>query len=209
MLADDYYESGASSGVHDDEYDRMRLAWQRDSVTARVGVYPGSFNPPTIAHIEIALAARTAHALDRVDLAVSVAALGKAAVLRPTFEERLAVIEASVAAVDGLGLVVTEHQLIADIAAGYDAVVMGADKWQQINDVSWYADAAARDDAVASLPTLAVAPRTGFSVPGEHRLPVSAELLDVSSSAVRAGRVDWMTPAARAYHEATGAWSAD
>ena len=206
MLADDYYESGAGRGVHEHEYDGTVAAWQRDSVSTRVGVYPGSFNPPTIAHIEIALAARSVHGLDRVDLAVSLAALGKAEVLRPTFDERLSVIEASVAAVEGLGLIVTEHQLIADISAGYSVVVMGADKWHQVNDVRWYADAGARDAAIASLPGLALAPRTGFHVPDEHRLPVSADLLDISSSAVRAGRIEWMTAAARAHHEATGAW---
>ena len=206
-LADDYEKSGASGGVHGHEYDGATATWQRDSMRGRIGVYPGSFNPPTIAHIEIALAARDAHGLARVDLAVSVSALGKADVLRPSFEERLTVIEASVAAVDGLGLVVTEHQLIADIAAGYSVVVMGADKWHQVNDVAWYTDAAARDAAVASLPGLALAPRAGFHVPDEHRLPVSPDLLDVSSSAVRAGRLEWMTDAARAHHEATGAWA--
>ena len=177
------------------------------STEARLGVYPGSFNPPTIAHIEIALAALTHHQLDRIDLAVSTVTLGKEAVLRPPFEERLAVIEASVADVDGLGLIVTEHQLIADIATGYDVVVMGADKWAQVNDPVWYTDLAARDAALAALPGLALAPRTGFEVPAEHQLPVASDLLDVSSSAVREGRTEWMTDAARRHHEATGAWA--
>lgn len=177
------------------------------SSEARLGVYPGSFNPPTIAHIEIALAARDHHGLDRVDFAVSTVTLGKETVVRPPFEERLTVIEASIAEIDGLGLVVTEHQLIVDIAGGYDVVVMGADKWAQVNDVAWYFDHAARDAALAALPTLALAPRTGFDVPDEHTLPVRADLLDVSSSAVREGRTEWMTDAARRHHEATGAWA--
>ena len=104
---------------------------------SRVGVYPGSFNPPTIAHIEIALTARDHHGLERVDLAVSTVTLGKETVARPSFDERIAVIEASVEPIDGLGLIVTQHQLIADIATGYDVVVMGADKWAQVNDVAW------------------------------------------------------------------------
>ena len=37
---------------------------------ARLGVYPGSFNPPTVAHLEIALTAREHHGLHRVDFAV-------------------------------------------------------------------------------------------------------------------------------------------
>ncbi|MEM9521935.1 MAG: hypothetical protein AAGA37_21685 [Actinomycetota bacterium] len=174
--------------------------------SGRRGVYPGSFNPPTIAHLEIALAARRQHDLDRVDLAVSTVTLGKETVLRPPLATRLAVIEASVAGVDGLGLVITEHQLIADIAHGYDVVVMGADKWAQVNDVAWYGDVEARDAAVAALPTLALAPRVGFEIPVEHTLPVDPTLLEVSSTAVRAGRTDWMTPEARAHHDQHGTW---
>ncbi|MEM9465704.1 MAG: hypothetical protein AAGA90_10045 [Actinomycetota bacterium] len=175
--------------------------------SGRIGVYPGSFNPPTIAHLEIAVTAREHHGLERVDLAVSTVTLGKDTVDRPSFDERIAVIEASVAPIDGLGLIVTEHQLIVDIAGGYDVVVMGADKWAQVNDVAWYLDHAARDAALAALPTLALAPRSGFDVPDEHALPVDPVLLDVSSSAVRSGRTEWMTEAARAHHRATGDWS--
>ena len=174
--------------------------------SGRIGVYPGSFNPPTIAHIEIAVTAREHHGLDRVDLAVSTVTLGKDVVTRPSFDERVDVLQASVAAVDGLGLIVTEHQLIADIATGYDVVVMGADKWSQVNDVAWYADHETRDAALASLPTLALAPRVGFDIPDEHALPVDPVLLEVSSSAVRAGRIEWMTEAARHHHQRHGGW---
>lgn len=177
------------------------------STDRRLGVYPGSFNPPTIAHVEIALAARDHHGLHRVDLAVSIVTLGKQTVERPSFEERIAVIEASIADVEGLGLVVSEHQLIADIATGYDVVVMGADKWAQVNDAAWYLDHDQRDAAVASLPALALAPRLGYAIPAEHQLPVPPDLLDVSSTAVREGRIEWMTDAARRHHQATGAWA--
>ena len=136
---------------------------------ARLGVYPGSFNPPTDAHHEIALTAREHHGLHRVDFAVSTVTLGKESVMRPPFEERLAVIEASIADVDGLGLIVTEHQLIADIAGGYDVVVMGADKWAQVNDLAWYPDHAARDAALAALPALALAPRPASTCPTSMR----------------------------------------
>ena len=44
---------------------------------AHIGVYPGSFNPPTTAHLAIAEAARTHHRLDRVVLSVSRSALAK------------------------------------------------------------------------------------------------------------------------------------
>ena len=174
--------------------------------SSRIGVYPGSFNPPTIAHIEIAQTAREHHHLERVDLAVSQVPLGKGTVVRPSFEERLAVINASVAPIEGLSVIVTEQQLIADIATGYDVVVMGADKWAQVNDPAWYRNEAERDRAVAALPTLALAPRAGFVVPDEHTLPIDPFLLDVSSSAVRAGRTEWMTEPARLHHDRHGTW---
>jgi len=173
----------------------------RDNVVCmreRVGVYPGSFNPPTHAHVEIALAARERHGLHRVDLAVSSVALGKERVQVPAFDQRIEVIRLSIAEIDGLELVITSAQLIADIATGYDVVVMGADKWTQVNDPSWYGDDPARRDAIVEqLPALALAPRPPHSIPDEHRLPVADDLLEVSSSAARAGRVEWMTHAAR------------
>ncbi|WP_420637676.1 hypothetical protein [Candidatus Poriferisocius sp.] len=176
----------------------------------RIGVYPGSFNPPTIGHLAIALAARDQRGLDRVDLVVSRRALGKQVTERPSFEERVAVLEASVADVDGLGVVVTHHQLLVDIAEGYDVVVMGADKWAQVLDPAFYGNSVrARDRAVAALRRreLAIAPRSPFEVPAGAELIVAAELDGVSSTGVRRGRREWMTPAARAFDDATGAWS--
>ena len=35
------------------------------------GVYPGSFNPPTVGHVAIVEAAIRLHDLDRIDLVVS------------------------------------------------------------------------------------------------------------------------------------------
>lgn len=174
---------------------------------ARLGIYPGSFNPPTSAHVEIALAARSQHGLERVDFAISSTPLGKDEIAVPTFRHRHEVLERVADEHQGLGVVLTELQLIADIAAGYDVVIMGADKWTQVNDIGWYADAEARDDALARLPTLALVPRPPHSIPEESRLDVADDLLEVSSTAARAGRVEWMADAARRFDEATGAWS--
>ena len=60
----------------------------------RVGIYPGSFNPPTIAHLAIAAAARDQRSLDRVVLAHSHRVLGKGEVERPLFRHRVEVLEA-------------------------------------------------------------------------------------------------------------------
>ncbi|WP_419926017.1 nicotinate-nicotinamide nucleotide adenylyltransferase [Candidatus Poriferisocius sp.] len=179
-------------------------------MTRRLGVYPGSFNPPTIGHLAIARAALHQRGLDRVDLMVSRVALGKELVDRPAFDDRIAVLEASVADIDGLEVAVTDHQLLADIARGYDVVVMGADKWAQVLDPAFYGHSEqSRDQAVDALSQLelAIAPRPPFEVPSGAELFVDAELGPVSSSGARQGRPDWMTAAARAFDEATGAWS--
>lgn len=175
--------------------------------TERVGVYPGTFNPPTPAHLEIAASARRQHHLDRVDLAVSRIALGKERLERPLFEHRVAVLRAEAEGHDWLQVVVTGARLIAEIARGYDVVVMGADKWAQVNDPEWYETPAARDLAVAQLPTLAIAPRPGYEVPPEHLLDVPSHLAEVSSTAARSGRPELMSLAAARFDEDTGAWT--
>ncbi len=138
---------------------------------------------------------------------VSTVALGKPDALVPRLEDRLAVLRETVADIDELGVRVTHAQMIVDIAEGYDLVVMGADKWAQINDPAWYHDEEARDRALHRLPIVALAPRPPHSIPPEHALPMPADLMEISSSAVRAGRVEWMTDAAARFDAATGAWT--
>src|SRR5688572_21740270 len=103
------------------------------------GVYPGSFHPLTIAHLAIAEAAVRAASLDRLDLALSLVALGKDGI-ESSLETRLAAVQRAAASRPWLVATTTEHQLITDIARGYDVVVMGADKWAQVNDPAWYGD---------------------------------------------------------------------
>jgi nicotinic acid mononucleotide adenylyltransferase len=175
---------------------------------AGVGAYPGSFNPPTVAHLAIAEAAVRQAGLRRVDLIVSRTPLGKGDVARPTFEDRVAVLEAIAAARSWLGVRVTDGQLLADISAGYDAVIVGADKWAQVMDPAWYGGSVvARDAAVARLPRVLLAPRSAFPADGLEQLRVAPHHLDVSSTAVRAGRREWMAPEAAAFDAETGAWS--
>ena len=128
----------------------------------------------------------------------------------PSFEDRVAVLEASVADIDVVEVVVTDRQLLVDIAQGYHVVVMGADKWAQVQDPAFYGNSVeARDRAVTALLELelAVAPRPPFAVPSGAVLDIAPEMVEVSSSGARQGRLEWMTPAARAFDNATGAWS--
>ena len=157
--------------------------------------YPGTFDPPTVAHLAIAEATLATGAVDAVDLVVNRAPLGKPSAL--ALDVRLAMLEAVAATRPWLGVVVTDHQLLADIADGYDLLVLGADKWAQVVDERWYASPAARDAAVARLPRIAVARRGDLELP-DGCLVLDVELPDVSSTAARAGRVDLVPPECRA-----------
>lgn len=174
----------------------------------RVGVYPGSFDPPTIAHLGIAVMARRAAGLDRIDLHISRTALAKEDADHAPFDLRVAVIEASIGHLSWLSLVITDKQLIVDIADGYDAVLMGADKYHQIRQPKYYADEAERDAAMAALPLV-----VGPNRPGAPPLPDTALVLAlppklevVSSSGARTDHPQWMTPPARKTAEANGIW---
>jgi len=162
-----------------------------------VGVYPGSFDPLTVAHLGIAEAAVEQLGLDRLDLALSRATLGKSHLGEDSLDARVAAIERAAERRPWLAVTIVDAQLIADIAAGYDVVVMGADKWSQVIDPSWYGgDPRARDTALARLPRVVVAPRAGERVPDELALSVPEHLWEVSATAVRAGRLEWAAPEA-------------
>jgi predicted RNA-binding protein with PIN domain/nicotinic acid mononucleotide adenylyltransferase len=162
------------------------------------GVYPGSFDPLTVAHLAIAEAAVRAANLDRLDLALSNVALGKDRGAHSSVEARAAAIGRAGRTRPWLDVAVTDAQLIADIASGYDVVVMGADKWAQVRDPAWYGDdPAARDAGLAALPRVLVAPRPGFEVVGAEALDVDPELADVSSTRARSGEHHLVVPDAR------------
>jgi predicted RNA-binding protein with PIN domain len=119
---------------------------------------------------------------------LSTVALGKEHLDRESVERRAADIRASTRDLPWLDVVVTDAQLIAEIASGYDVVVMGADKWAQVRDPQWYSgDPAARDAALASLPPVLVAPRPGFDTAGADVLGVDPAFAHVSSTRARAG----------------------
>src|SRR5262249_27202110 len=93
---------------------------------------------------------------------------------------------------------VTDAQLLADIAEGYDVLILGADKWAQIQELGFYGGSAtARDAALARLPEIAFVPRPPHAVPdGLRVLAVPPELADVSSTLARAGHRHLIVPEA-------------
>ncbi len=157
----------------------------------RRGAYPGTFDPPTIAHVAIAEAAHRQCGLDRVEFVVNREPLGKRGV-RP-LATRIAMLEALAQTRPWIGVAVTDNLHLADIAQGYEVLVLGADKWVQVLDPSFYDSAAARDAAVRRLPRLAVAPRDGLGVPDGCDV-LDIDLSHVSSTAARAGWHDLVPP---------------
>ncbi len=161
----------------------------------RHAVYPGSFDPPTIAHLAIAMATLDQCRCDSLTFMLSIAALGK--------EDRNDTIDARADALRTLvddrrfRVEVTTTRFIAEIARGYDVVVVGADKWAQVLDPIWYLDESARDAAVASLPHVALVPRPPHEpviAPGRAITVLDLgdpTLAEVSSTAVRSGRTEW------------------
>ena len=178
----------------------------------RVGAYPGTFDPPTVAHLAVAEAALNQGGLDAVHLVVSRAPLGKNPSV-PSFEDRLQVLEDVASTREWLEVRITDHRLIADVASGYDAVIMGMDKWLQVLDPTWYGGSEVRrNEALQALPAVLLAVRHGVEHPGE--LPSGVRLLDVhpahgpvSSTLVRAGRTEWMLDEAARFDTRTGAWT--
>jgi len=188
----------------------------------RSGIQPGSFDPPTLAHLVIADAARRRWDLDRVVWALSRDPLGKEQGGRTTVEDRRAVLDSVAADHPWLEVIVSEARLVADLASGYDVVVMGADKWHQLRDPVFYWDGsgdvdpgstahggstdraeAAMSEALRRLPTCAVAPRDGLHVPAEVKLDVPGWVARQSSTAAVATAGWMMLSAARS----SGLWA--
>ncbi|HCB37212.1 MAG TPA: hypothetical protein DEP66_03135 [Acidimicrobiaceae bacterium] len=174
----------------------------------RRGVYPGSFNPPTVAHLAVSEAARREHRLDVVVWTVSRVALAKESVARPRLADRMAVLAEVAEGFDWLEAALVDAQLLSDIAAGFDVVIMGADKWHQIHDVAFYdGDPDRRDASIAALPTVAVAPRPPHETPPELALELAPEVAAISSTDARQGDRAAMLDAAARFDAATGAWT--
>lgn len=152
-----------------------------------VAIFPGTFNPPTIAHIEIALAALEQLQLNRVDFALSRKALNKVDPDLTPLDLRLKAIATLVKSYPRLGLVYSDRQLIVDMSEGYEYVILGSDKYHQLHDQRYYESRKALLAGLARLPTLVIAPRGESAPPNTISLDLSSDLSTVSSTLARAG----------------------
>lgn len=153
------------------------LAGQQALGTAHsVGLFAGSFNPLTRAHVALAEAARAAGRLDVIAWTLAVATTDKERVERATLADRLTQLDAYRDGRASAAVVVVNRGLYVDQARALHAlmapdarlaIVIGYDKVVQIFDPRYYTD---RDAALAALfaeAELLVAPRAGQ---GPHEL---------------------------------------
>ena len=139
---------------------------ERAAPGARVGLLPGSYNPPTQAHVALARAGRAA-GLDAVYYLLSKRTVNKEQVTGIPLADRLELLR-RLAAPDGDGVAVDNRGLYVDHAAAMQAALpsarelvflVGFDKIVQIFDPRYYDD---RDGALTRLFELSsflVAPR--------------------------------------------------
>jgi nicotinate-nucleotide adenylyltransferase len=169
-------------------------------VPLRIGLFGGTFDPPHVGHLVTAVNVRHALALDAVVLMVANAPWQKQGT-RPisAAEDRLAMVEAAVADVDGLVAGDAEIRrggpsFTADTLANMVECYPGADLFTIVGD-----DAAAgltsweRHEEVVAQSRLVVVDRPGAPVelpPGFEWLRVEVPRLEVSSTDLRARVLD-------------------
>ncbi|HEX5159178.1 MAG TPA: hypothetical protein VFW17_18360 [Ktedonobacterales bacterium] len=161
----------AATVVASDEPRAVELAGGRRLRAAlRVGVFAGSFNPLTRAHVALANAARRAAGLDALIWACAAASVDKERVERAALVDRLAQMSAFVVgrrrealALLNRGLYVDEARTLRALLAPSTelTLIVGYDKIVQIFDPKYYADRDAALRALFSLARLLVAPREG------------------------------------------------
>jgi nicotinate (nicotinamide) nucleotide adenylyltransferase len=173
----------------------MEFLWRPELEPRRLAVFPGAWNPPTVAHLEIARAA-----LRRVDEVIWVIprSLPHKGWQGASFEERCQMIRAIAAGERGFAAAISDGGLYVEIAgeareafrAGVEiGIVCGRDAAERIE--TWdYGKAGVFEDMVREF-RLLVAARAGEYTPGPanggriHTLETETCLDDVSSSEVR------------------------
>jgi nicotinamide-nucleotide adenylyltransferase len=186
---------------------------------ARLGLLAGSFNPPTIAHQQLALAGLVAGGLDHAWYALSTRTVDKEVVTGAGLEDRLLLLDLLVEADPRLGVLLLNRGLYVDQARlmreayptlGELVFVVGFDKIVQIFDPRYYDDRDAALEQLFALATFLVAPRGDDEAPAlaallarpENRrfagavrpLDLPPEVREVASSAVRLGLAEGEPP---------------
>ncbi|MFN8521552.1 MAG: hypothetical protein U0821_00410 [Chloroflexota bacterium] len=176
---------------------------------ARVALLPGSFNPPTVAHLALARAARERGGVDACAFVLSTNTVNKERVTGAALVDRLAMLEGCLTPgreavlLVNRGLYVEQARLIRQRLPWIREAVflVGFDKIVQIFDPRYYVDRDAALHELFGLTSFLVAPRERAEeaelralldedgnrafAGGVEYLPLPRDLRDVSSSTVR------------------------
>jgi nicotinic acid mononucleotide adenylyltransferase len=204
----------------------------------RLALLPGSFNPPTDAHLALAAAALGSGAIDALDYLLASRTVNKERVEGAALADRLLLLDEIARVREGEGVVLVNRGLYVEQAQIARATwpdlrelwfVVGYDKLVQIFDPRYYADYRAALDRLFDLASFLVAPRAAAGQDelrallgkAENRryadrvvaLPLAEAYRDESSTRVRAqiareGRADDVPPIVNAFVDATGAYRA-
>jgi len=181
----------------------------------RVGIFSGSFNPPTIAHLELARCAKESFNLDRMFFTLSAVTVDKERIEGLMLEDRLLLLELLAAELDWAAVAIVNRGLYFEQARAFRSLlgksarisfVAGMDKLIQIFDARYYQD---REAALRTLLTeaqLLIAMRGNLGMheletvlnrtenePYRDRvfpLALAPEVKKVSSSALRRAIID-------------------
>jgi nicotinic acid mononucleotide adenylyltransferase len=201
---------------------RWVVAPRPAAARGRIGLLPGSFNPPTEAHVALAAAGRAA-GLAAVVYLLSKRTVDKERVTGLRLEERLAMLR-ELAAASGDAVAFVNRGLYVDLAramreaqpgAAELVFLVGHDKIVQIFDRRYYADRDAALGELFGLSSFLVAPRAGagqdeladlLAEPANRAfadrvraLPLAERYRDVSSTRARAGAEPALPPLVQAY----------
>jgi nicotinic acid mononucleotide adenylyltransferase len=172
---------------------------------------PGAFNPPTMAHLALALASLRAIPGAQLSFTLGTTTINKEQTERAILLDRLLLLDQIARRVGNLGVMLTNRGLYVEQAAAARAAfpqmtdlyfVVGYDKIEQIFDARYYHDRDAALTALFSLAKLLVAPRASHEEADVNRLlnrpenrafqgairliPFPVEYRDIASSQVRA-----------------------
>lgn len=202
-----------------------------------LALLPGSFNPPTNAHLALAEAARRDAGVDWVGYLLATRTVNKEQIEGADLADRLLLLEYIARARPGEGVTVVNRGLYVDQARIVRTArptlreltfVVGFDKIVQIFDPRYYDDYTAALDTLFSLASFLVAPRAGagadelqslLATPAVRRyadgvrpLALAPRYQDQSSTRVReqlARGLDSaeVPPLVRRFHAATGAYA--
>lgn len=166
----------------------------RETAPSSVAVLPGAFNPPTLAHLALARAARE-QGFDAVLFSIGTRTIDKESAGGLLPEERLHLLRAVTATEDRLGVLVHNRGLYAEQAKAIRAAVpstadvafvVGMDKVSQIFDPRYYEDLGAALAALFGRARLLVAAREELD---REQLRV---LLDRPPACDYAERIGWL-----------------